>query len=554
MRMRGKVLVAVVLAALVVTLVAIAAPGAFAGQVTKIQYPQLSADTYSFTCPNTSGTQDFTATLSWTDMAGNPIDGWPTSEIDLLLQGPDTAAAADQTGPYEDLTDESFYPGDNPFTTNAVTLLRHGGTYYITVQPWLADTKYTLDCYISRNGGTPAEITGFPKTGNAYGGGGDVYVPSMGTWHSCVQWWPGTGTSYTQAWNDYAYGRNTDDIFAEGIETTFLPPQPAVTTPVDGVTHDPGTDNEYTDGSTEWAVVCPQIWGTAATPNSWPSGASYPKPGSLAWTASSAWYTYSFTDDSKADAPAYFFTQSSVATASQRSFSSDASSASSLSYRFYGPSVKWVYPTYKYGGFAKVTVDGVAQPLVNQYSLALTQGASTTFSGFDAASYHTIVITSNKTKDPASLGFFTYHDAFVAPQDPDDTTPTAENNLDGSTTYQWGRSVLAGPSGGSFSSTKASGAALAFTWKGTSITWKYVTYKYGGIQKVFIDGVQQANVDQYSAAMTLTGPTTQKTYSGLTDDWHTIFITGNGSKNASSLGLFIYHDAFLPNGGTPVED
>jgi hypothetical protein len=543
--MRGKVLVVVVLAALVVAFVAIAAPGAFAGQITKIQYSQIGVDTYSFTCPTGSGAKNFVATLSWTDMSGGTIDGWPTSEVDLLLQGPD-AAGSGATGPYEDLTDESFYPGSTPFTTNAVTLLAKGSTYYITVQPWLADTKYTLDCKIN---GT--EITGFPKTGTAYGAGGDVFIPSNGTWHSCVQWWPGTSSSYSQAWNDYTYGRDTDDVFAEGVDTTFTSPQTAVTTPVDGVTHGTGTD-AYTDPvGNIWALACPQIWGTAATPNSWPTGASYPKPASLAWTASGDWYTYSFTDTSKADAPAYFYGFTSVAAASQRSYSSAASASSTISYKFYGPQVQWIYPTYTKGGIQKVTVDGVSQGTIDQYSAAITYGVAHLFSGFAPNAYHTIVITGNGTKNAASTGNFIYHDAFNAPSDPNDTTPLAENNLDGTTSYMWGTSANPAASGGSYSSTKATSSAVAFTWKGTSITWKYPTYTKGGIQKVFIDGTLEPLVDQYSATFT---NQVSKTYSGLTNDWHTILITGNGTKNAASTGNFIYHDAFLPNGGTPVEN
>ena len=60
-------------------------------------------------------------------------------------------------------------------------------------------------------------------------------------------------------------------------------------------------------------------------------------------------------------------------------------------------------------------------------------------------------------------------------------------------------------------------------------------------------------VDQYSAT-----PTAGKsvTYSGLTNDWHTIFINGSGTHNTAgpSLGFFMYHDAFMPNGGAPVEN
>lgn len=522
------------LVALLVTVLAVAAPGASAGQVTKIQYPQQSCDIYEVVAP--TGARNISAELSWTDVSGNAIDGYPTSEVDLNLQGPSGSDA------YADLTDSTWYSGDNPLTTSAVKATA-GETYYVGVMPWIGDCKYTLTIKI--NG---VAIDGYPVTGTVYGGGGEVFVPSNGTWHSCVQWWAGTTGSVYSCWNDYVYERvagDTFDTMAEAYTSTMVAPQPAVTTTVNGSGTNPN--------SNKWYSVIPEIWPSAANPNTWPSGASVPKPGSLLWngTGASAWYTYSFADSSvTTDKPGYFWSTTGVATASQRSFSSDASSASSLTYRFYGPSVKWVYPTYKYGGIQNVYVDDVLQGTVDQYSSSLVQKNSKTYSGFGSSSYHTIKIASSKTKNTSSSGFFLYHDAFEGLDSASDPTPRAENNLDGMTTYDIAHSSSASASGGTFASTKSATAALAYTFYGTSITWKYNTYKYGGIQRVLIDGVRQSDVDQYSSSMAFQQTTT---FSGLTAGWHTILINGTGTKNTSSSGYFLYHDAFIV-GSTTIED
>jgi hypothetical protein len=299
----------------------------------------------------------------------------------------------------------------------------------------------------------------------------------------------------------------------------------------------------------QWYTIGPEIWTAAAVPNVWTniSTDQYPKPGSLPYTGTNsapAWYTYAYTDSSISDAntkPAYFLPTVTSASASQRNFSAEAATSATITYTFYGTSLKWVYTKGPRAGIASVTIDGVAQPNVDQYASSVTYQQSTTFSGLSAAT-HTVVIKSSGTKNSASTGTFLYHDAFYTTTDSVDPTPDSENNYDGSTTYAWGKVNTSSASGGSFSFNSATSSALAFTFSGTAITWKYVTGPRGGIASVWIDGVPQANVDQYSPTVTYG---VSKTYSGLATGLHTIFIKSSGTKNSASTGAFVYHDAFV---------
>jgi hypothetical protein len=207
-----------------------------------------------------------------------------------------------------------------------------------------------------------------------------------------------------------------------------------------------------------------------------------------------------------------------------------------------------VYEKSPKAGIASVTIDGVAQPNVDQYAATVQFKQSTTFSNLSAGA-HTVVIKSTGTRNANSTGTFLYHDAFYTTTDSADLTPDSENNYDGSTTYTWERVNFASASGGSFSDSASPSSALAFTFSGTSITWKYLKSPKGGIANVWIDGVPQTNVDQYGSSVSLASTT----YSGLANALHTIFIKPSGTRNASSSGVFLYHDAFVV-GSTTFEN
>jgi hypothetical protein len=283
-------------------------------------------------------------------------------------------------------------------------------------------------------------------------------------------------------------------------------------------------------------------------PNDWTGGSIYPKPGNLAYNAAPLWYTYSWGEDAGTSNTAYFWSHLATTSANRLSFSSDTASTSSITYTFFGDTLKWIYTKAPKAGIISVKVDGVEKGPIDQYNAAVQYKQSSTFNGLGAGA-HTVVIKSTGTKNAASTGLFTYHDAFEAPGFSGDVHTNSENNMDGSTLYDWQRTTYAGASGTQFSSAKASSAAMAFTFNGTSITWKYIKAPKAGIANVYIDGVLQPTVDQYGAGVS----TAQAVYSGLAAGWHTILIKSSGNKNAASTGLFTYHDAFVV-GATTYEN
>ncbi len=535
--MRTKALLT--LTVVVAVLLLLASP-AFAGQVTRIQYGLENWVTYEYT-PTQTGTLDIS--ISWTDSEGNATT-FPRSEVDGVVQMYDNASKEN----YYDIDVASLYAGTNPQVGSvSITTQLVNKPVYISVVPWIDDCQYHI--VVTFRGATVIDATG-----TAYGHSGEFYMPATaagGTWLSVLQTWPGTlnrgaGTSDVWAnWDDYAWevdpaGAGTLANAWQVDANSYVPPL-RTQTAIDG-----------RDGiADKWYIVAPEIWTAAARPNVWTKIATdlYPKPGTLAYNAAPLWYTYSWTDTAVADAPAYMWGNVATTSASGHAWNATSLSSARMTYKFFGPTLTWVYTTGPKGGIQRVIVDGTQIDTVDQYSATAAYKVSKTWSNLGAGA-HTVTIESTRSKNPASGGFFIYHDAFVAPGFSGDANPISQNNSDGMTQYFLGKTSVAGASGGSFSSDKSASSAVAFTFSGTSITWKYLTAPKGGIQRVWIDGVEQTPIDQYSASVTYNQT---KTYSGLAAGLHTILIRGSGQKNASSGGFFIYHDAFIV-GSTTIED
>src|SRR4030095_13136249 len=86
------------------------------------------------------------------------------------------------------------------------------------------------------------------------------------------------------------------------------------------------------------------------------------------------------------------------------------------------------------------------------------------------------------------------------------------------------------------------GASAQFTFVGTQITWVATKFSNRGRADVYLDGVLQTTVDQYSSGVLYQQPVYVKT--GLSAASHTIKIVCKGTKTASSTGTFIDVDAF----------
>ena len=494
--------------ALLLLLMMALAPSAFAGQVTHVMYALENPTYYSYT-PSQAG--DYNITLSWTRSDGTGAPIYPQGEVDGAVLGWHAATG----DPRYDMDVEELYSGTNPETATW-TDLDATHTVYFGVMPWIGDCPYHLVVTFKPSGGAATTI--IDQGGTAYGADGNVYIPDTGTWHSSRQYWPGG----LAAWLDYGMAGGPFDTIPEPSGPIWAPPAPAVDTAI--------TVND----AQQWYTVAPQIW---------------PATRSLAMGSAPLWYTYSFPDATSATAPGYMWGTVLTSAASRLDFCGDTSSATAISFRFYGDSLTWVYEKGPHAGIAKVLIDGqppATDRLVDQYSPTVVYQATTTWSGLGADQYHTVTVAPSKTKNAASTGLFVYHDAFEAKTNPDDVSPRSEDNLDGSTTYAWNKTAYGPASGGSFSSAKSPSAATAFTFTGTSVTWKYVKAPKAGICRVMIDSVAQPNVDQYAASVT----PASTDFTGLFSGVHTIFITGTNTRNAASQGLFIFSDGFVVGGVT----
>lgn len=100
------------------------------------------------------------------------------------------------------------------------------------------------------------------------------------------------------------------------------------------------------------------------------------------------------------------------------------------------------------------------------------------------------------------------------------------------------------PSGGIAPSLAASKRPqLVYRFYGDSVTWIYEETPASGLARITIDGLPWGTVDQYA-------PTTvyqaQTAISSLgADEYHTIRIIANDTRNTASSGYGITHDAFL---------
>ncbi|TMI73962.1 MAG: peptidase S8 [Bacillati bacterium ANGP1] len=100
-------------------------------------------------------------------------------------------------------------------------------------------------------------------------------------------------------------------------------------------------------------------------------------------------------------------------------------------------------------------------------------------------------------------------------------------------------------SGGGYTEASAAGERATLTFTGTGVTWIGFRYSFGGIARVYVDGVFAAEVDAYAA----TEPEQAEIFSsaGLAPGTHTLAIEVTGTHNPlapSSSAYWIVVDAF----------
>jgi len=105
-------------------------------------------------------------------------------------------------------------------------------------------------------------------------------------------------------------------------------------------------------------------------------------------------------------------------------------------------------------------------------------------------------------------------------------------------------------SGGAMASSRVPGARASFTFTGTSVTWIGYRSTYGGIARVFVDGVYVSDVDLFDRASNELR-TPAFTMSGLSNSSHTLTVEVTGLKNNDAVDTLVVVDAFdVP--GPPV--
>ena len=223
-----------------------------------------------------------------------------------------------------------------------------------------------------------------------------------------------------------------------------------------------------------------------------------------------------------------------------------------LTFLFYGDHFTWVYPSRSDGGIADVYVDQTLAGSVDQYSASPSDQQQSSYSGFDAASYHVVHIVPSGAKNDASSGYTLYHDAFSAPSDAASTRTLAENDTDGATLCTWATAHNDSAHGGAYTYTVSPGATTSFTFTGDSVTWQYAVGPCFGIAQVVIDGVPQSSVDEYNSTFDV-GDAYRATYSGLGAGQHTLRITCGGTRNAASSGFGLASDCFIAADGSATE-
>ena len=136
-------------------------------------------------------------------------------------------------------------------------------------------------------------------------------------------------------------------------------------------------------------------------------------------------------------------------------------------------------------------------------------------------------------------------------------TLTVEDANRANTQYgNWMFTQDAGASGGWESTSRTPDTAAIFKFRGTSITWKTVTFEGGGVTDVFLDGKKVTSFDSYSDP----GPTiynvTGFSRRGLDKGRHTLKLVATGTRGPGHLpgDVWSIMDRFIVDGKTIQED
>jgi hypothetical protein len=216
---------------------------------------------------------------------------------------------------------------------------------------------------------------------------------------------------------------------------------------------------------------------------------------------------------------------------------------------FTGTGITWIGPMDPYSGIAQVYLDGV-QAAVDTYGpTTLYQQPFFSVHGL-APGTHTFSIEVPHVRDGETMGSWIWVDAFdiengagivggvSAP-----AGRVEQNNPAITYTGNWYLNTNPIMSGGTAALAMDANSSTTVTFSGTGITWIGYQDQWSGIAKVYVDGALQSPlVDTYAASEKAQSPV--YSVSGLSEGTHTLMIVVTGTRDAASVGNWVWVDAF----------
>jgi cell wall-associated NlpC family hydrolase len=214
---------------------------------------------------------------------------------------------------------------------------------------------------------------------------------------------------------------------------------------------------------------------------------------------------------------------------------------------FTGTSVAWIGPKYLSYGQAEVVLDGVSQGVVSQYAPALALRQVIWSATGLSDGNHRLEIRVLQTKEPASTFFSVCIDAFDIEGTVLSPAKRFEEDAPGVLLIgSWSEAANSTMSGGSYRYARAAGADAYFFFEGQDVAWIGPRFSSYGRAEVFLDGVSQGEVSQYSASYEAQAVIWSA--EGLDPGAHELHIRVLGTKDPDSAAYSICVDAFETHG------
>jgi hypothetical protein len=234
---------------------------------------------------------------------------------------------------------------------------------------------------------------------------------------------------------------------------------------------------------------------------------------------------------------------------SEGAYAYSARSGSSITARFRGPAVTVIGATGPSYGKFEIVVDGVSAGTIDCYAEAYTLATPVWGRADLSDGDHVVTLRVLGTKNALSTGPHVVIDAIDVVSealdanvaDPDILVGGVEES-DPRVVYHglWATLAWAPASGGTLRHATVIGSTVEVHFTGPSVAWIGPRYSQYGIAEVFLDGVSQGLVDQYSPVAVTSDVIWFA--DGLTDGPHRLTIKVRGERNPASGGTFVMVD------------